>query len=184
MQQTYLLKKVPFFSQWYGYALVSSFLLLASYTARAQVIKVEAESAALNGVAVANSIAGFSGTGYVWEFDTDGDNVTFTFPAQAGQYELAIQYTAPYGEKGYDLLVNSASKSGMFSGTGDAFASVKAGTFELVDGQNTLTISKGWGYFGIDYIVLTPVVSNSQLERRGSSNHHPRLLGHWLRVGI
>lgn len=170
MQQTYPFKKARFLSQLWAYALASLLFLLTSYTSRAEDMKIEAESATLSGVITANSIAGYSGSGYVWEFDNDGDNVTFTFPAQAGQYELAIQYTSPYGEKGYDLLVNSASSSAMFTGTGNTFTSVKAGAFQLIEGQNMVTISKGWGYYGIDYIVLTPVVSNTiKLEGEGAT---------------
>lgn len=144
--------------RWLG-ALLLSMCWFVGYGAPGD-IKVEAESATLNGVEIVTTTPGYSGTGYAWNFDssTGSDNVSFSVPATAGEYDLTIVYYSPYGEKGYGLKVNSApSVEQRFTGTGEGFGSVVAGRFQLLDGQNTITISQGWGYYGIDYILLTPV---------------------------
>jgi mannan endo-1,4-beta-mannosidase len=92
-------------------------------------------------------------------FDNAGDSVRFSFPAKAGIWDVRIRYSAPFGEKGYDLVVNGARSSGMFAGTGDVFATHAAGKVELTAGTNTLAVEKGWGYFDIDYVELTPAVA-------------------------
>ncbi len=123
-------------------------------------IKVEAESAALTGVSVVTSPAGYSGSGYVWNFDDANDKITFTVPATAGEYELSIIYYSPYGEKHCGVQVNSAaSLDQKFNDTGGGFSSVSVGKFQLTDGANTVTITNGWGYYGIDYILFTPVAA-------------------------
>ncbi len=120
-------------------------------------IKVEAESAALTGVSVVTTLPGYSGTGYVWNFDDANDKITFTVPATAGEYEMSIIYYSPYGEKHCGVQVNNAaSLDQKFNGTGEGFSSVSVGKFQLTDGNNTVTITNGWGYYGIDYILFTP----------------------------
>jgi mannan endo-1,4-beta-mannosidase len=120
-------------------------------------IHLEAEEGTLTGVTVATARASFSGTGYVTGFANPGDNVAFSFRAPPGIRDLRIRYSAPFGDKGYDLVVNGTRLSGLFRGTGNAFATHAAGKVELKAGVNTIVIEKGWGYFDIDYIELTPV---------------------------
>ena len=131
--------------------------LLRPATGWAADIKVEAESATLTGTTIATAPAGYSGTGYVWGFDNDGDQVTFTLQAPAGAYDLVIGYYSPFGEKGYDLQVNAQSNSYMFPATGEAFGAVTVGRYQLPEGQTTVTIRKNWGWHGIDYIAFSPV---------------------------
>ncbi|HEX8350824.1 MAG TPA: CBM35 domain-containing protein, partial [Hymenobacter sp.] len=132
-------------------------LLSPGYLRAADPIKLEAEAATLNGVDIATSIPGYSGTGYAWNFVDATDNVTFTFQAEAIEYDLVIQYTSPYGEKGYTLVVNGVSADKMFVGPVPGFSATTAGRFKLLAGQNTIRIDRGWGYFGIDNIALVPV---------------------------
>lgn len=148
----------------YSYQKSLYYLLLFSaflfpFALHAEDIKVEAESATLTGVAIATDVQGYSGNGYAWGFDADGDQITFTFQATAGEYDLVIGYYSPYGEKGYDLQVNNQTNSYMFAGTGSSFSAVTVGKYQLVDGQNTVTIRKSWGYYGIDYIAFSPVAT-------------------------
>ena len=141
--------------------------LVASYAAQAATVplvngRAEAEMGTLSGVELAATPAGFSGTGFVTGFDATADNLSITIDnPTAGLYKLGIGYTSPYGEKGYDLKVNSQTSNGMFvsTATGAMFRSVEAGTFLLPKGLNTITIGRGWGYFGIDYIQLTAAVA-------------------------
>lgn len=126
-------------------------------------IRVEAEAGsgvALNGVKIANTPTGFSGTGFAWEFDaSDGsDNIVFTVPvATAGEYELTIGYYSPYGDKKTRLNVNGVVSEQDLKLTGANFSAVTVGKFQLASSQNIITLTQDWGYYGIDYIVLTPV---------------------------
>ena len=126
-------------------------------------IRIEAESSqgvTLNGVQITNEKAGYSGAGYAWGFDDDsngGDNIVFTFSATAGEYELTVGYYSPYGDKKARLTVNGATNEQDLKLTGEKFSAVTMGKFQLVNGTNTVVVNKDWGYYGIDYIVLTPV---------------------------
>lgn len=145
------------YSNWLGVFLLS-IGWLTSFAAPGD-IKVEAEDATLTGVTIVSTAPGYSGTGYAWNFDDANDKITFSFSATAGEYDLSIIYHSPYGEKGYGLDVNSVTSNNMFTGTSAGFGSAKPGKFRLNAGQNTVTITNGWGYYGIDYILLTPVAT-------------------------
>lgn len=119
-------------------------------------IKVEAESGVLSGVDIATTVTGFSGTGYVTGFDNATDQLSLTLTAPAGLYELTIGYRSPFGDKGIDFQLNDAKGTGMLTQTSTGFATFGGGKFLLKEGQTTITIYRGWGYFDIDYVVLTP----------------------------
>lgn len=123
-------------------------------------VHLEAEDAALTGNAVLTKTPGFSGTGYVGDFQATGAKIVWTVSdAHAGIYDAKIRYSAPSGKKGYDLVVNGAKSSGMFPATGDTFATQDAGKVELKDGENTVEIQRGWGYYDIDALDLTPAAA-------------------------
>jgi len=122
----------------------------------AGVIRLEAEKAQLVGVQAAKDRPGYSGDGYVTGFDAAGDKVVFTFSAKAGIYELSIGYSTPNGEKGYEISVNKSKVSGMLPAVGKAFAAQSTGKVELQKGTNTIAVEKGWGWYDLDYIELTP----------------------------
>ncbi len=119
-------------------------------------IKVEAESGVLSGVDIATTVTGFSGTGYVTGFDNATDQVSLTLTAPAGLYELTIGYRSPFGDKGVDFQLNDARGTGTLKQTSTGFTTFAGGKFLLKEGKTTMTIFRGWGYFDIDYIVLTP----------------------------
>ncbi len=131
--------------------------VFASTSVFATEIKIEAENATRSsGMTVGNSVAGYSGTGYVQGFDnTFAKNVTFTMNAPAaGVYDLTIRYGTPSGEKGYVLEVNGQQSQGMFPNVA-TYGTAQAGKFSLKAGNNTLVIGGGWGWYTIDYITLT-----------------------------
>lgn len=120
-------------------------------------IHLEAEDATMHGPHVVTTRPGYSGTGYVTGFQNDGDKIVWTVPdARAGIYAVKIRYSAPGGQKGYSLVVNGEGFSGMFAATGDVFATESGGLVELTAGTNTIEIDKGWGYYDIDCVDLTP----------------------------
>lgn len=129
-------------------------------------IHLEAENARLSGTEVSTERAGYSGRGYVTDFTADADKIVWQIPnVQAGLYEVKIRYSSPFGEKGYDLVINGAKVSNMFAPTGEVFATVSAGKIELRAGTNTIAIESGWGYYDVDALDLVPVVVNSTLPK-------------------
>ncbi|MBC3783893.1 glycosyl hydrolase [Spirosoma utsteinense] len=147
-------------------AILALFLMVllnsTSLVFAADPIKLEAEATqgvALNGVQIVQDQPGYSGTGYAWGFDDDsngGDNMVFTFSAPAGSYQLTIGYYSPYDDKKTRLTVNGSTSEQDLKATGTNFGAAVIGSFQLLNGQNTITINKNWGYYGIDFIVLTP----------------------------
>ncbi len=139
-------------------------LLLTASAAKSQTapplanpIHLEAEDGTLTGNTVQTKIPGFSGKGYVGDFQPDGAKVAWTIPnAQAGLYEVKIRYSAPSGPKGYELAVNGKASSGMLAATKNEFATRNAGKVELTAGANTVEMQRGWGYYDLDAIDLTP----------------------------
>lgn len=120
------------------------------------VLRLEAEDAHLHGLQVATATPGFSGRGYVTGFDQDDDRMELTFQAAAGLCELHFRYHTPFGAKGYAITVNGIAGAGMLAASGPGFAVQPAGRFLLKDGENTLVMGKGWGWFEIDAFDLIP----------------------------
>ncbi|MES2732950.1 MAG: glycosyl hydrolase, partial [Bacteroidota bacterium] len=133
-----------------------AFLLLTSVQVFAQ-IKIEAENGSFPGLSFANSPGGFSGNGFVVGFTggPEGKELTMTSNADPGMYSVFVRYTAGLA-KGYEMHVNGIPSSGMFPATGNGFGTYNAGKALVSGGQVTIKIGKGWGSYGIDYVLLTP----------------------------
>lgn len=124
--------------------------------AESEVRIFEAEDATLNGLTVKNSVAGFSGTGYVGDFENSSQSVTFHVDApETGLYNLNIGYGAIYGDgKVANVVVNGEVLSSFTMGSG--FGKESAGNILLNAGTNTISITPNWTYFAIDYIEVKP----------------------------
>ncbi|HEY0868498.1 MAG TPA: glycosyl hydrolase [Fimbriimonas sp.] len=131
-------------------------LALALMALQSPTIQLEFEDGVLTGPKTSTERSGFSGTGYVTDFTHGNDLVELRFRAKAGIYRAKVRYSAPQGEKGYDLTLNGRTYTGMFTPTGDAFADEDAGKVELKDGENVLLFGKGWGYYDVDAISFAP----------------------------
>lgn len=116
----------------------------------------EAEDATLNWLTVKNTVAGFSGTGYVGDFENSSQSVTFHVDApETGLYNLNIGYGAIYGDgKVANVVVNGEVLSSFTMGSG--FGKESAGNILLNAGTNTISITPNWTYFAIDYIEVKP----------------------------
>lgn len=123
----------------------------------AKTIRLEADKAKLTGSSLFTATSGFSGTGYAGDFIPEGAKIEWTIPdARAGLYTVQVNYSAPYGDKGYDLVVNGKKSSGKLTATDKKFVSVSAGQIELVAGTNRIAIERGWGYFQINSLEIAP----------------------------
>jgi mannan endo-1,4-beta-mannosidase len=122
------------------------------------ITKYEAEDAALSGVSIANALSGFSGTGYMdgGTFDVETDKITFTVNvANAAAYPLFIRFQNTCGvcDKAQNISINGGpAKYTDFPGTSGSWEDLKVGNVDLKAGNNTIAISKSWGWTHIDYI--------------------------------
>lgn len=137
-------------------------------------LRVEAEDGELAGVHTATATPGYSGKGYVTGFDANGDRIAFRVQAKAGIYDLTVRYSAPHGEKGCDIAVNGRKSSVMLPATKAEFASHSAGKVELVEGVNKIDVLKGWGWYDVDYIELTPAKPVTSIRKPPKTLANPR----------
>ena len=116
---------------------------------------LEAELGVLAGTQLATQRSGYSGTGYVTGFDTDGDKVTMTIDLNiAGVYNLYIRYAAPFGEKYNFVYANNLNLGTVHFAPSNTFRETLVGKIYLDKGSNTIAIVKEWGYFELDNIRL------------------------------
>ena len=146
--------------------------LLAAPAAHAQVIattpKMEAEDPKNTisgaGAVVATAITGFSGTGYV-DYNGAGSSVSFPYTATAaGLYEIVVRYESQYEFKQGDLIVNGGPAGVIYfksTKTSGGFMSTSKIRIQLTTGANTIVISGGYNYYGIDYIQVAPVATTT-----------------------
>lgn len=146
--------------------------LLAAPAAHAQVIattpKIEAEAPTNTisgaGAVVATAISGYSGTGYV---DYNGENSSVSFPfnaTAAGLYEIVIRYESQFDFKLGDLSVNGGPAGQIYyksTKTSGGFMSTSKMRIQLTAGANTIVLSGGYNYYGIDYIQVAPVATTT-----------------------
>jgi mannan endo-1,4-beta-mannosidase len=140
-------------------------LYLLPAGAIAQSIHLEAENAGLRGPnikAVRQDSPStvrpvYSGTGYVSGLNTEADMIVFHFKTRAaGLFDLSLTYRAE-SKKGYDVAVNGSGLLGILVPTADdVFGKQSLGKVELVAGHNEIIIHRGWGYFDVDSLDLTP----------------------------
>lgn len=146
-----------------GKLILSEFLLLITVIggSSAQGTKYEAETAQREGsLKVESTMTGYSGTGYVGKFESDADKLTFRFSLKVkNAYDLFIGYSAPYGDKINIIGINGNRAEVQFKNQGNNFREVAFGKVRLKADQNTIVISKSWGYFLVDYIRI--VINNT-----------------------
>ncbi len=132
---------------------ISLCLYLAATSTKGQT--VEAESGSLSGTQVSTQHAGYTGTGFVTGFDSDGDKVTMTVDVTKGDlYNLYIRYAAPFGEKYNFVYVNNVNLGSVQFAASNSFKETLVGKVYLDKAVNTIAIVKEWGYFELDNIRL------------------------------
>ena len=122
---------------------------------------VEAEKGLLEGaVTIANTIADYSGTGYVTNFVSSSDKITVTMNVSStGFYKLVVRYYSEYKEQ--YLLVNGNGPSIVVFPATSQFTDADAGKYLLNAGTNTFTIQSYWGWINIDKFSLYSVSKNT-----------------------
>ncbi|CAM4511220.1 mannan endo-1,4-beta-mannosidase [Paenibacillus endophyticus] len=129
--------------------------------------KIEVEDGVMTGtVSVDNTTNGYSGRGYA-AFKGEGD-LTLTYQApNAGLYEITVGYNSPFGSKKTELIVNGQGTGEISLAQSTGFQEVSAGKVQLQSGDNTVKINLGWGWYNIDYIIVTSaeVGGSHQVEK-------------------
>jgi mannan endo-1,4-beta-mannosidase len=94
---------------------------------------------------------------YISGFQDDADVAEFSIKApSAGLYDLAIAFRSS-GRKGFAVKVNDLEIAGTIAKTpASSFMLQSVGIVELNKGKNVVEIEKGWGYFEVESIQLTP----------------------------
>ncbi|AGA58379.1 beta-mannanase [Thermobacillus composti KWC4] len=130
-------------------------------------VRLEAEDGILSGNAnvehdesSTSKAEGYSGRGYV-AIRNEG-TITLTHHAsRAGLYEAILGYNAANGPKNTFLTVNGVNtaevtlKHDVAEGY-QGFEEISIGNVFLHEGENTIVVNKGWGWFNLDYIILRP----------------------------
>ncbi len=119
-------------------------LIAATY---AGATKYEAEEATTGGDAAKKDT-------YV---DLNEGSITFAnvTAEAAGNYTLTIHTAAPYGEKDNNITVNGTQVGSFHLDKGTAFIDVST-IISLKAGNNTIGITKSWGWIQVDYIEVKP----------------------------
>ncbi|MHB9055199.1 MAG: glycosyl hydrolase [Paludibacteraceae bacterium] len=113
----------------------------------------EAENASLNGgAAVATSLTGYTGTGYV---NTNAGNVTFSVQTdQTAYYDVSLRY-AVSDQKANNLYVDNVLATSMTFPISTSWTTIKVGKIKLSAGSHTISVVKDWGYIQLDNMTLT-----------------------------
>ena len=119
-------------------------------------ITIEAESGILNGVSFSNSRLGYSGNGYVSEFDSESDSIEVVFNIESdGEYYINVQYASEYGDKYTKLYVNDSNKGDKLLKQSTLFTDAYLDTVYLNSGENKIKLQSSWGYYDIDNFTIT-----------------------------
>lgn len=138
-----------------GAALVVILAVLPSSNKVEPFLKYEAESGLLQGTMVSKEAEGFSGSGFVTDFTDEQDQLSFEVVApKAILYNVWVSYRAPNGNKVAGISLNNEPHGDLVLQPNDQFTELKAGKLLLQEGTNTISLTRGWGYYDIDYIKL------------------------------
>lgn len=91
-----------------------------------------------------------------------GQSVVFNIDANPGFYTFSVRYVIPsdYGGKLANALVNGVKYEFALDATGQ-WAEFRVGIVKLGEGDNTIEVGGGWGYYRIDGISLIPAAQPS-----------------------
>ena len=119
--------------------------------------KYEAEEGTLSssGVKVRTDIEGYSGTGYVGEFSTSNSvlEIPFEVPSD-GKYQITVVNNCSGNYKENNAFVDNKAIGTIYSYETKDWQSSVFYSIDLTKGEHTFKITKNWGYFNVDYILV------------------------------
>jgi hypothetical protein len=144
--------------------LLAFILIILSLSVNAADIILQAESGTLTGVSTANTIAGYTGTGYIngATFDAAGDKIVVAASVSvAGSYRLKIRYNGAYGSKNQDVYINGAFIGNINFPASSGWVEKDLGLRSFVNGNNTIEIRYSWGWMHVDNLTIVGVPTPS-----------------------
>ena len=131
--------------------------------------RIQAEKGVLAGVTVHNDVGGYEGNGFVGRFTKAGDRLTVNFlQVTAGTHEVRIRYHS-WGNQLNDVVINGASRSESFAGTGNGWAVKTLGNVALTAGSNSIAIVKDWGWLDVDYVEIVAAPSGATVTMKNQA---------------
>ena len=123
--------------------------------------KYEFEEGTLTGCTIQESGTeryqeGASGDKFVF-LENGGEIAAVTVNVETtGMYEVSLCYSAPYGDKTHNLLVNDVDQGQISCPTTDGtdWATLSLGSVKLNAGDNTIGIKSSWGWTNLDYVTV------------------------------
>jgi mannan endo-1,4-beta-mannosidase len=135
-------------------------------------VAYEAEDGVLIGTETAHTVKGYLGTGYVTDFDSEGDAVEVSvYAPRSGLYPLKIRYASPSGDKWNELFVNSVSLGEEAFPAATRFTDADMGLILLRTGMNTIRIEKSWGWFEVDAFLVGGRAAPARAPKRRDGRH-------------
>ena len=117
-------------------------------------VKFEFEDASVSGDVTVESSATASGGSYLKMTESGNIDLTITVDA-AGTYNLTIYAGGIGGDKQQGLAVNGKSVGTLSIPKSDGYEAISVPGVNLNAGENTLSISKSWGWSNFDYVEVS-----------------------------
>ncbi len=136
-----------------GAAMALTALCLSSGAAFAEedyIVKAEAEAGTLLGQAV---VAATGKSVSRLERDGDGVQVTLTVP-EAGHYDIIVHQASVGGGEKSNFVSANGQRVGEVLSPGVKWQDASVSYVWLEAGENTVSVTKNWGWISIDYIAL------------------------------
>ncbi|MGG4036984.1 glycosyl hydrolase [Heyndrickxia ginsengihumi] len=117
----------------------------------------QAENSLMNGVLVRKKGSGFSGKGYVTDFNNRNDFAEFHINApSSGYYELKVGYRVLRGQgnKRTNIVLNGKKEGEISLVESNNFTESRGIVVKLREGMNNLKFMSDWGYYDLDYIKI------------------------------
>src|SRR5690606_20904875 len=107
-----------------------------------------------NDAAIASTIAGYSGTGYV---NMNNGNIAFNVNAtENGYYRVFARYSSG-GDKTQNLHVDGQMMAAIHFTQSAQWKETEIATVRLNAGTHSISIIKNWGYISLDYLKIAYV---------------------------
>ncbi|WP_259317078.1 glycosyl hydrolase [Heyndrickxia coagulans] len=119
----------------------------------------QAEYGTLKGVKMEKTVLNYSGSGYITDFNSPSDSVTFNVNVHYnGLYNLKIRYLIPTGrgDKRTSVKINGISIGEIVLLENNKFSYSNSKIIRLKKGMNKVTLYSNWGFYAIDNIEIGP----------------------------
>jgi len=119
-------------------------------------IYAQAENGQLENVSISLEGDDHWGTGYVTGFTNGSGLVIVTVTSSiTAKRAVKLRYKAPYGEKYVDIKAEGEPiASGLLKQSSSFRTTPPLASFLFREGENTLAVGKGWGWYEIDCIIV------------------------------